>query len=203
MVRRRRAKRANSGFTLLELLIVVAVIATVAMLAGPALQQTVGEHRAATAALDLVRLGRRARSESLAFGRAHLMRIDANAETVRVYRGITNSCRTNDRALITAVACGAPGTSCIDSMDLTSHTYRRGSIGVYMAITSGNALLDACYRPSGVVEFRTTAVGTFSDLNTNAGGWIVTLQREDDDDGAIGVARRILIPHGGDTRILR
>ncbi len=205
MVRPQQPTRARTaGFTLLELMTVVTIIGISIAIAAPAIGGAMADRRAGQAALDLVRLARHARSESVAYGRATLLRYQntSNGE-VRLYRGINNGCTTNDWDTLTGgPACGTTGSFCIDWELMSSADYSVGSQVTVMAEEAGSDFLDICYRSNGMMEWRTSASGTFSDLNTVQGGFRFTFTRKRG-GSPLGVVRRIVIPFGGDARTLR
>lgn len=203
MLRSRSSRRRRQGgFTLIELITVVAIVAIVAGLAAPVITSSISERRANEAALDLVRVARRARSEAIAYGRAHLLRIDAARGRIRVYRGINNGCTTNDWATITSGPdCNTPGSFCVDFMDLTSSRYSSGGARVVATIGGGIASGDICYRSNGSLEYRDGA-GIFTGANTVGGGAQITFQRHTS-DGPVGVVRRVVLPLGSSPRIMR
>lgn len=201
----RRRRRAAQGFTILELLIVVTIIAVTAALAAPAMHGAIMERKGAEASLDLVRLGRQARSSALAYGRAHVIRYEAaEGGRFRVYRGIATSCNaaSNDWATFIRDDCGRAGTFCVDWLDLSESKWKLGSSVIQAVSTDGDALVDICYEPRGAVLHRTSSTARFSSLNTVSGGYIFQFQRLD--GGTVtGVSRQVLVPLGGDPRLLQ
>ncbi len=192
------------GFTLMELLIVIIIIAVSAGLAAPAIGTAMAERRVAQAALDLVRIGRQARSEALGYGRAHVLRFTNSSSVgvlgrVRVFRGINNGCNTNDWVTIMAAA-----SMQIEDFDMSDQQYQVGSHSIQLR--APNDPLDVCFEGSGVVRYRSGATATgngrFTDANTVGGGFVVTLQRQVDGTSA-GVVRRVILPLGGQPRVLR
>lgn len=199
--------KSRAGFTLTELLIVIMLVSGSAALAAPAIGAAMAERRVAQAHLDVLRIGRRARSEALALGRAHLLRFSTTSNPgdhgrFRLYRGTTSSCTTTNWATVTAAAdCVAP--ECIDDVNLGDSDYRTSATSfVHMRGSPDNALVDLCYTSSGAMRHRVSAVAPFSDQNnTNgvAGGYIFTLQSKR--SGTLqGVQRSIVFPLGGAPR---
>ena len=173
------------------------------------------ERRAAQAALDVVRLSRRARAESMAFGRAHLLRFNnlgsAGSEgSLRLFRGRTPSCRTSNwnaavGALPPIISGFCPASSmCVDLVDLSDTRYNTGTHTVELR-APGTSNHDICYEPSGAMMFR-YAGGAWLDSNAatadNAGGIRMSVTRKV--SGVIeGNTRWIVFPWGGTARTLR
>jgi prepilin-type N-terminal cleavage/methylation domain-containing protein len=112
------AQPSRAGFTLVEMLIVVVIIAILALALGPSVGRTFMEQRLSAACRELVRLVRDARLATMAERRAHLVYINPSAGTARVLRGINNSCfAPNWQALDTACTSNtegsAAGTECL------------------------------------------------------------------------------------------
>lgn len=116
----------------MELLVVVLIIAITAMLAGPAWRAAAEERRTSEAALDLVRVFRRMRSESMAYGRAHILRYTtADSGTFEVYRGTASECNSNLWApLVAEGPCGDtvafPNSYCVDGFSMADEAYSIG-----------------------------------------------------------------------------
>ncbi|MFW6087603.1 MAG: pilus assembly FimT family protein [Myxococcota bacterium] len=201
----------TAGFTLIELSIVVIIIAVIAGLAGPALMQAMAERRANQATLDVVRLVRNARSSAAAYGRAHLVRYDSSGlGRVDVYRGQNNRCNDpmpgnpflNNWGARTATDC-TNTPNCIDFVDLNESPYRTSSSQIQLTRDGGD--IQICYEPTGVMMWRTSNGVPFSDVNdpSISGGVRFALEPQDGDGARTGVVRRVVLPLGGDARVLR
>ncbi|NCQ62100.1 MAG: prepilin-type N-terminal cleavage/methylation domain-containing protein [Myxococcales bacterium] len=192
--------RRSDGFTLLELMIVVTIIAVMAAAAGPTIAAGVQAEKSARASSDMVRLMTRARSASQAYGRAYLARYSAaNDGSIKIYRGTNNRCNATDWAAVTAVAC-ASNPLCIDDVDMR----RYASAGQTVVMFTAAGHNDICFEPSGRTFYRTGTVATdlFTDRNTVSGGFRFTFTRKVG-GVATGVVRRVVVPLGGDARVLR
>lgn len=89
----------QAGFTLLEVVIVVAVIGTLAAMAAPSIVSSVRQQRQASAGQDLVRFLRGVRDLTRRSGVAHNMRWMAAGDdlgVLAVWMGANNRCRLTD-----------------------------------------------------------------------------------------------------------
>lgn len=204
------ARRVCDGFTLTELMVVIAIVAIAAAVAVPSIQAGVQERRTSQAALDFVRLARRARLQAMGSGRAWLLRYDLEGSPfelgrLRLFRGLTSRCNANDWATITAgPECGEVGSSCVEQVELGSPQYRTSSSSVILrAAIEGD--VDVCYQPSGIVLLRngpSVATALFSAVNNVGGGVLFELQRREGST-EVGVRRQVLVSLSGDARVLR
>jgi type II secretory pathway pseudopilin PulG len=187
---------------------VILIVLVTAALAAPAITTSLGEQRSQKAALDIVRVGRLARSEALEFGRAHVVRMDTTgAGSVRVFRGVSSACNaaTNDWAAFQTAGLGMgcrAGSYCVAEVDLADGRYRIGPHAPVMTLPVSP--VEVCYQPNGATLARAGAGANlpFSDRNTVAGGWIATITRHRDGI-ADGPARRVVYPFGTTPRMLR
>lgn len=210
--RRHRPDPRRAGFTLYELMAVVLIILVAMALAAPAISTTLAEKRSGQVALDLVRLGRRARTDSMAYGRAQVLRYTAAGAAgafgrVRLFRGIAGGCNTNNWLAIFAAGgvCGAAASTCVDELDASSSRYRLGGNDTLLSPPAAFPAVDICYEPNGTMMYSVNGAITRFTANNSAalgGGFVFTVVRQR--SGAVeGPTRRVVFPLGGTARVLR
>jgi prepilin-type N-terminal cleavage/methylation domain-containing protein len=202
----------RAGFTLSELMAVVVIVLVGMTLAAPAISTALAEKRSGQVTLDLVRLGRRARADAIAYGRAHLLRYgatgaDGDFGRVRLIRGFTGGCNTNDWAAILTAAtdCVAAASPCIDELDASATRYRLGGNDTLLSPPADFTTLDICYEPNGRMMYSADgSITRFTANNTAAigGGFVFRAVRQRNSVN-VGPARRVLFPLGGTARVLR
>lgn len=209
---RHRPDPRRAGFTLYELMAVMVIIMVAMALAAPTLTTTLAEKRAGQVALDLVRLGRAARADAIAYGRASVLRYTATGAggafgRVQLFRGIASGCNTNAWAPIFAAGavCGTAASTCVDELDASSSRYRLGGNDVLLSPPAAFPAIDLCFQPNGTTMYSTNgAIARFTANNSAAigGGFVFTVvrQRSGANDGA---TRRVVFPLGGTARVLR
>jgi len=219
-VRSRCTQRA--GYTLIELMIVVLIIAFSAVAFAPGIGRATADRRVSTMARELIRVGRRARADTFGYLRAHLLWIEPATGTVQLLRGATNSCTLATAAWSTiqgdCVAKPAKqGARCLENLNIATET-TDSTIYLYeeqLAGTTASYVQTAraiCYAPSGLVYTQTganlaaaVASGLLPD-NTVSGGFVYSLHK----GGATAASpttasrvHRVLYPLGGSARSLR
>lgn len=112
--------RVRAGFTVIELMVVVAVVGVIAAAIMPALAEVRWDSRQSGAAHDIVRMGRRARAMTMETGVAHLLRFQRGNDAggsfglgrFELIRGMTNRCQQTPwgQAFIEANGLGIPAT---------------------------------------------------------------------------------------------
>ena len=198
----------TKGFTLIELMVVVSIIGIVTAAALPSATNALAQRKVAQAARDVVKVYRRARYRSMAYGRAHAVVYSGGVTDFdfEVYRGISPDCMHNDWATLagnfTTADC-ANRDACIDSFshddydsDITDDDY---------ILVSGWNNSATCYEAGSNSRqwLNLYLWGTAWFGNTGQAGLGFTVARVQDGD-RVGVNRKVLVPWGtGSPRLLR
>ncbi len=181
---------------------VITIIAVAAGLAAPGIRSAIAERRLSQAAYMVARLARLGRAQSIASGRAHLLRYAPADGSVIVYRGNNNRCNgTNWAGIVAGPACGAVGTACLDGMDENQPWFADYEI----TITSDLAgEINLCWEQDGVLWALPGALNSapFSDANVVNGALRFSLQRAVGGD-IQGVVRQVAVPLSSEARVVR
>jgi prepilin-type N-terminal cleavage/methylation domain-containing protein len=213
----RNSRPRRAGYTLIELMMVVLIIGSSVLAFAPGISRAMAERRVSTAARELIRLGRRARSDSFGYLRAHLVWITPANGRVQLLRGPTNSCVYADWATIQAECDATPvGANCVEDFRVENFTSGSGAIGLYEetgstatpAYTSATRAL--CYTASGILQHTTgfalpLVTTNLSESNDVNGGFVYTLHSGSvEPDAAAGDrVHRVLFPLGSSPRSWR
>jgi len=171
---RRMAKR-QAGFTLIEMMIVITVMGTMAALLAPGVGEHIADGRATSVSDGLVRISRHVRARAQETGLAHLMVFNnANNEAganglgrLLVYEGMNNHCRQTPWGQATGDTAAANGHAPVEVLDLGDGSYnprlagtQRASIDdkgrhvvALVALDGATEInpLASCFEPSGVI----------------------------------------------------
>ena len=189
----------------MELMVVISIIAISAALAMPAIGAAIGEQRGVNAAYDLVRLGRRARAESAAYGRAYQLSFTqvtgGGVGSINLYRGTSPRCNDNNWDAIKDLGACHSNPMCVDRMDM--QRFETNQQEIQMRSPGLGAWIQLCFEPNGVMSYRRASLRSFVSRNTNLirGGARFCFQRFQAGE-RVGVGRWVLFPLGGDARAL-
>ncbi len=218
-----RAQARDAGYTLVELMMIVTVIAVSTVVFAPGFTRAMADRRTASVARELIRIGRRARSDSFGYLRAHLIWIQptqsSSSGRVQLLRGNTNSCLIESWPTIQAT-CGnppaLPGTNCLEDLRLSDTSWGSGAIALFEEALANNAasyqrtLRALCFAPNGVMYSGTGANitaaasnATLSDQNTVNGGFVYTFHLGSSAPTDTDRVHRVLFPFGTTPRALR
>lgn len=202
-----RRERADHGFSLLELMVVVTIIAVLSALVLPSMTQAVRERHAQEAAIEVIDLLREIRGRAMYRGRAQTVAIRQVGTTVRLeaYEGTESSCRLS-RFRSTAGA-GFVAAEQIALLDLSDARYARDDLASLISLPAGTNFLQLCYTPMGNTFFAMSEISIPSTLWSNDSGAVgfggaFQIDVFQARSGVVsGVRRRVLIPLGGIPRL--
>lgn len=215
MVRLSPKRPRVQGFSMVELMLVLAVVGILSAMIAPGLNNVLADTRAGSAAEQLVRLNRIVRARVRETALAHMVRFSAAGSNdlgrVVVLEGMNNHCNTTPWA--EAIAGHAPveildmaefnplnGTAEPKKSDVGRHvitlTARQmvGPIGT--SVATPRATLDICYQPNGLV-FRWLGGSAYEPLGRPV---LFTIDRTVSTTRR-GVPRQVIFPAGGNARI--
>lgn len=151
-MRATHTSRRRAGFTLIEALTVVALIAIATALAAPGVMNAMANRRATEATHAVVRIGARGRAEALAYGRAHVLTYTnvstgpgGDFGTLELWRGRSDRCTANDWTAIMTGSC-ASNVDCVDSLDMGSYAYPTHRVRLRLDGATRGSL---CFQPNG------------------------------------------------------
>lgn len=202
-----RRTRAELGFSLLELMVVVTIIAVLSALVLPSMTQAMRERHAQEAAIDVVDLLREIRGRAMYRGRAQTVAVRQVGTTVRMeaYEGTESSCRLSRFRV--AAGTGFVEAEQVALLDLASAQYSRDSLASVISIPTGTRYLQLCFTPMGNTFFATEEISIpstqWSNDNSAVGsGGAFQIDVFQARDGVVtGARRRVLIPLGGIPRL--
>jgi len=214
--------RASAAFSLIELMVVVAIIGVMAAAIAPGLSLLVADNRQSGSAMDLVRFSRRARALSLSTGVAHLMRFQearsGNLGRIELFAGMTSKCQQTPWAVAFAAAAGSP-LAAVDVYDMAFYNRSgaaaptdldanrqvillRAALSPPAAAPIPQANAQICYQPNGETYFLASAnaADAGTPLGRQALPLMFTISRTYN-AAPQGIARQIMFPVGGNARM--
>lgn len=189
----------------MEMLVVVAIIAITAAIAAPAIGSQMAERRVNEAAYGLVRQGARARSEAMAYGRAHLLRYSQSSfgvgganGSVQLWRGRLSGCSTNDWPSIINGPCESD-RDCVDDLNMGNYSF--SSQHTEMRVP-GATSVDLCFQPDGDM-LASIDGGAFAAVPPSGSDAISFRLRRISNGTPAGVERWVAFPFGGAPRLMQ
>ncbi|UCH30656.1 MAG: prepilin-type N-terminal cleavage/methylation domain-containing protein [Myxococcales bacterium] len=208
-----KSRKPVEGLTLVELMVVLAVMGVLVSAALPSMREGFADRRVAMVARDVVSLFRRARYMSLAYGRAHQVVYANDSGT-----GLTNDAWAFETRRGTGGACSLTtyenGSFDLDNLDcggnwrcvdfLYGNTYDTDASDNELVRVDGWDASTFCYEAgSNNQVFIDTALYSNWQTGTARAGFGFVVYREVGGN-AFGVARKVLVPMGtGTPRILQ
>lgn len=203
-----RRSQTEQGFSLLELMVVVTIVAIVSALVLPGMSQASRDRRVQQAAITALDVIREVRSRAMYRGAAQMLVIQNNGNALRfdAYEGTTSSCRMSRFGTVSGVL--DPQTR-VASLDLAAAQYTRDGLWARISVPSAAAQLQVCFTPTGNAYFSNdpTVISTpnegWSNDSTIVGtGGAYQIDVFQIQDGVeLGVRRHVLIPLGGNPRM--
>lgn len=202
-----RRSLPERGFSLLELMVVVTIIAILSALVLPSMTQAIRERHAQEAAVEIVDLLREIRSRAMYRGRAQTVVMRQVGTTLRIeaYEGTESTCRRS--RFRAGMGAGFVADEQVAVLDLSEARYANDGIASVITIPAATPYFQICYTPMGNTFYVTTETSMPSAAWSNDSGVVGTggVFQIDvyqvRDGNQYGVRRRVMIPLGGIPRM--
>lgn len=186
--------RRTAGFSLIELMVVVTIISILVLSIRSSFRKALANKHTSAAAADVVRLARRARTDALGLGRAHLVYFQPGAGARRPFgqvtllRGNAMHCDHENWATLAADCTnelvqvrmtGQRPTSCVERIDLSSTQWFQSPFAIVLrepgadgsvSFTgpSANATRSLCYDAFGKVQWSAADLSSTMQFSQNS-----------------------------------
>lgn len=201
-----RRPSAESGFSLLELMVVVTIIAILSAMVLPGFSQAGRERRIQQAAVSVLDLIREVRSRAMYRGRAQVLVIQASGSALRFdgWEGTESSCRLSRFGSTAGVL---DPTLRVAQLDLSTAEYARDNLNATISLPAGASYLEICFTPTGNAYFTQMPVSLPSEewsndsMLTGSGGAYQIDVFQVLNSAENGVRRHVIIPLSGNPRL--
>jgi prepilin-type N-terminal cleavage/methylation domain-containing protein len=203
--------RHSAGFSLIELMVTVAIIGIISAAILPSMSDVMADHRAVSASMDVLRLARKARALTLAGGMAYMLHYQKpggdSLGTIDLVQGMNGRCLQTPWGQ----ALGRPMETIGNGLGMAYYNPVAGGIPkatdahrhvivLHAFTTAGTDLaeLEICYQPNGEVYF---AVPPLQPLARQPNTTLITLSvTRTVDNRPHGESREVIFPAGGSAR---
>ena len=188
-----RMRPSRAGFSLLELMIVVVIVGISATMVGPGLIRSMAINRTNRFQYDVARVLRRARTDAIGSGRAHLLvmtPVGAGA-TLQLFRGDSSSCARSQWATVMAL------DAAVDRVDTLLYSAAGHSVRIGRAAGTPSQI---CFEPDGDRFGRDAVAAGFVETGVD---YLYTINRDEPDALAVDPERYIVIGAFAAPRVIR